>query len=210
MPDPQHIAALEQIIRARRSVRSFSGQVSEETLRKIVESALYAPYAAGTGIPFKDIRRIFIFRQGTASMMQAQEIIQEHLRSNAFKLRLAAVFSKKMRTLAGRVKASAEKGIPSLREGSLIVAAEKRGFPPFAEQSLAHVMQNMWLTAAAHGVGLQLLSLTGGLAKNQGFMQLLGLPAKEWALSGCAVGIPKQIPPAREERTTDDFISWLD
>ncbi len=26
MPDPQHIAVLEQIIRARRSVRSFSGQ----------------------------------------------------------------------------------------------------------------------------------------------------------------------------------------
>ncbi len=40
-------------------------------------------------------------------------------------------------------------------------------------------------------------------------MQLLGLPAKEWALSGCAVGIPKQIPTAREERTAEDFISWL-
>ena len=71
-------------------------------------------------------------------------------------------------------------------------------------------MQNMWLTAAAHGVGLQLLSLTSGLAKNQRFMQLLGLPTKEWALSGCAVGIPKQIPPAREERKADDFIAWLD
>ncbi|MCW5200749.1 nitroreductase family protein, partial [Desulfobulbus sp. F4] len=181
----------------------------DETLQMIVESALYAPYAAGTGIPFKDIRRIFIFRQNTTAMMQAQEIIQEHLRRSAFKLRLAAVFSKKMRTLSERVKASAEKGIPSLREGSLIVAAEKKGFPPVAEQSLAHVMQNMWLTATAHGVGLQLLSLTGGLAKNKRFMQLLGLPLKEWALSGCVVGIPKQIPPAREERTAEDFISWL-
>uniref|UniRef100_UPI00405726C6 nitroreductase family protein n=1 Tax=Candidatus Electronema sp. TaxID=2698783 RepID=UPI00405726C6 len=164
MTDPCYIAALEHIIRARRSVRSFSDQVPDETLQKIVESALYAPHAAGTGIPFKDIRRIFIFRQGTAAMTQAQEIIQEHLRRSAFKLRLAAVFNKKMQTLAGRVKASAEKGIPSLREGSLIVAAEKKGFPPVAEQSLAHVMQNMWLTATAHGVGLQLLSLTGGLA----------------------------------------------
>jgi nitroreductase len=209
MSDPQYIVALEHIIRTRRSVRSFSGQVPDETLQKIVESALYAPYAAGTGIPFKDIRRIFIFRQNTAAMTQAQEIIQEHLRSNAFKLRLAAVFSKKMRTLAGRVTASAEKGIPGLREGSLIVAAEKKGFPPVEEQSLAHVVQNMWLTATAHGIGLQLLSLTGGLAKNKRFMQLLGLPPKEWALSGCVVGIPKQIPPAREERKANDFISWL-
>jgi nitroreductase len=209
MTDPQHIAALEQIIRARRSVRSFFGQVPDETLRKIVESALYAPYAAGTGIPFKDIRRLFIFQQNTAAMTQAQEIIQEHLRSSAFKLRLAAVFNKKMRTLAERVKSSA-KGIPGLNECSFyIVAAEKKGFPAVEAQSLAHVMQNMWLTAAAHGVGLQLLSLTGGLAKNQRFMQLLGLPAKEWALSGCLVGIPKHVPAAREQRNADDFIFWL-
>lgn len=209
MSDPQHIAALEHIIRARRSIRSFSGQVSDETLRKIVESALYAPYAAGTGIPFKEIRRIFIFRQQTAAMTQAQEIIQEHLRRSAFKLRIAALFNKKMRTLAGRVQASAEKGIPGLREGSLIVAAEKKGFPPVEAQSLAHVMQNMWLTATAHGVGLQLLSLTSGLANNKRFMQLLGLPPKEWALSGCVIGIPKHVPAAREQRNADDFIFWL-
>jgi hypothetical protein len=80
-----------------------------------------------------------------------------------------------MRTLAERVK-SAAKGIPGLNECSFyIVAAEKKGFPALVEQSLAHVMQNMWLTAAAHGVGLQ----------------LLGLPAKEWALSGCLVGHPQ-------------------
>ncbi|WP_417914080.1 nitroreductase family protein [Candidatus Electronema sp. JM] len=209
MSDIEQISSLEHIIRARRSIRSFSGQVSDETLRKIVESALYAPYAAGTGIPFKEIRRIFIFRQQTAAMTQAQEIIQEHLRRSAFKLRLAAVFSKKMRTLAGRVQASAEKGIPSLCEGSLIVAAEQKGFPAVEAQSLAHVMQNMWLTAAAHGVGLQLLSLTGGLANNKQFMQLLGLPPNKWALSGCVVGIPKHVPAAREQRNADDFIFWL-
>ncbi len=209
MPDPQHIAALEQIIRARRSVRSFSGQVPDATLRQIVEAALYAPYAAGTGIPFKDIRKIFIFQQNTAAMSQAQAIIQEHLRRSAFKLRLASVFSKKMRTLAERVKASAKKGIPGLREGSLIVAAEKKGFPAIEAQSLAHVMQNIWLTAAAHGAGFQLLSLTGGLARNPRFMQLLGLTPKEWALSGCVVGIPKHVPAAREQRNADDFIFWL-
>ncbi len=210
MTDPQHIATLEQIIRTRRSVRSFSGQVPDETLRQIVEAALYAPYAAGTGIPFKEIRRLFVFRQNTAAMSQAQAIIQEHLRRSAFKLRLAAVFSKKMRTLAERVKASAEKGIPGLREGSLIVAAEKKGFPAIEAQSLAHVMQNIWLTAAAHGAGFQLLSLTGGLASNSRFMQLLGLTPKEWALSGGVVGIPKHVPAAREQRNADDFIFWLE
>ena len=148
MTDPQQIATLEQIIRSRRSTRSFSGQVPDEVLQKIVESAVYAPFAAGAGIPLKEGRRIFIFRQGTESMEQAKEIIEAQLRSGASKIgmavRLFPFLRKKMQFFANRISTTAKKGIPGLTEGSFyIVVAEKKGFPPIAEQALSHVMQNI-------------------------------------------------------------------
>ena len=214
MPDSQQIAALEQIIRTRRSCRSFSGQVPDEVLEKIVEAAVYAPFAAGTGIPLQEGRRIFIFRQGTAEMDQARTIIEAQLRSGAFKIGLAVrlfpFLRRRMQFFSDRISTTAEKGIPGLTEGSFyIVAAEKKGFPPLAEQALAHVMENIWLTATAHKVGFQLLSVTNGLAKNRRFMQLLGLRRKEWALSGCLVGMPKHAAKGKRERDTAHFIHWL-
>jgi nitroreductase len=217
MTDPQHVTridALEAIIRSRRSCRSFSGQVPDEVLAKIVDSAVYAPFGAGTGIPLKEIRRIFIFRQDTEAMDQARQIIEAQLRSGAAKIgtavRIFPFLRKKIGFFADRISTTAEKGIPGLIEGSFyIVVAEKKGFPPLARQALAHVMENMWLTATAHGVGFQMLSVTDGLAKNAQFMQLLGLPPKKWALNGCIVGMPKHPPKGKRERETAHFIRWV-
>ena len=219
MTDPQQvtrIGALEVIIRSRRSCRSFSGQVPDEVLKKIVDSAVYAPFAAGAGIPLKEGRRIFIFRQGTKPMDQARQIIEAQLRRGASKIGMAVRFlpflRKKLGFFADRISTTAEKGIPGLTEGSFyIVAAEKKGFPPLAGQTLAHVMENMWLTATAHGVGLQMLSVTNGLAKNAQFMQLLDLPPREWALNGCMIGMPKHLPQGTgiRKRETEHFIRWV-
>jgi nitroreductase len=125
-------------------------------------------------------------------------------------VRFFPFFRPKMAFFANRISTTAEKGIPPLTEGSFyIVAAEKKGFPPLASQTLAHVMENMWLTATAHGVGLQILSVTNGLAKNKPFMQLLNLPPGQWALNGCIVGIPKHLPKDKRERHTEHFIRWV-
>ncbi|MCI5131964.1 MAG: nitroreductase, partial [Candidatus Electrothrix sp. EH2] len=125
-------------------------------------------------------------------------------------VRIFPFLRKKMQFFADRISNTAEKGIPGLTEGAFyIVAAEKKGFPPLAEQALAHVMENMWLTATAHKVGFQLLSVTNGLAKNRRFMQLLGLRRKEWALSGCLVGMPQKQSQGKRERNAEHFIHWL-
>ncbi|MDU9050316.1 MAG: nitroreductase family protein [Candidatus Electrothrix sp. Rat3] len=214
MADSQQITALEEIIRSRRSCRNFCGQVPDEVLQKIIDSAVYAPFAAGAGIPLKEGRRIFIFRQGTEAMDQARQIIEAQLRSGASKIgmavRLFPFLRKKMGFFADRISTTAEKGIPGLTDGSFyIVAAEKKGFPPIAQQALAHVMENMWLTATAHEVGFQILSVTNGLAKNAQFMQLLDLPPKEWALNGCIIGMTKHPPKGKRERETAHFIRWV-
>ncbi|MCI5146697.1 MAG: nitroreductase [Candidatus Electrothrix sp. AR3] len=185
MIDPQHVVALNDIIRSRRSIRSFSGQVPDEVLKKIVEAAVYAPFGAGAGIPLKEGRKIFIFRQNTEPMEQAKEIIEAQLHKGASMIGMSIIFfpflRKKMQFFAQRIKSTAKKGIPGLTEGSFyIVMAEKKGFPAVAEPALAHAMQNMWLTATAYQVGFQLLSVTNGLSKNKRFMKLLGLRPNKW------------------------------
>ena len=71
-----------------------------------------------------------------------------------------------------------------------IVVAEKKGFPPVEQQSLAHCMENMWLKATALGLGFQIVSATAQMADNPKFCRILGLESGKWALMGCAVGYP--------------------
>jgi len=53
---------LEKIIKARKSTWSFSPEIPKENdISKILESAFYDPYDGTTGIPFNEIRKIYIY-----------------------------------------------------------------------------------------------------------------------------------------------------
>ena len=181
------ISVLNEVIRSRRTIRSFHGEISDETLMKILESGIYAPFGSATGIPLKEIRKIFIFRQNTESMKVARDIINAQIKSSAYRLelllKLMPFLKKKMQAFANRLKNLSENGIPGLTEGAFyIVIAEKSGFPPIEKQSLSHTMENIWLTATSYGLGFHLVSATGMLSKNKKFMKILGLNQGEWAL----------------------------
>jgi len=78
---------LEQIIKLHHSTRNFSKEIpSQETIIKVIESAMYAPYGGATGIPLEDIRKIFVFRQDTESITKAREIFLAQIRKNAIKI----------------------------------------------------------------------------------------------------------------------------
>ena len=109
-----------------------------------------------------------------------------------------------------RISALAENGIPGLAEGVFyIVVAVKKGFPSMEKQTIAHAMQNMWLSATAQGLGFQLVSQTGLMSKNKKFMQLLGVKPGDYELDGCIIGIPQMFPAPRKERHLDDFVTWV-
>ena len=129
------ISALNEVIRSRRTIRSFHGEISDETLMKILESGIYAPFGGATGIGLKKIRKIFIFRQNTESMKVVRDIINAQLKSGASRigllLKLMPFLRKKMQVFANRLKNLSENGILGLTEGAFyIVIAEKSGFPP--------------------------------------------------------------------------------
>jgi nitroreductase len=211
----QTAKTLSTIIRARRSIRSFTNAVPlPEEMNEILQSAAFAPFGGATGISLKEIRKIFVFSQGTEKMHRARELLLTQMRRGARKIRIALLLfpflKKRMQPFANRISALAKTGIPGLTEGAYyIVVAEKKGFPPIEKQSLAHVMQNMWLSATAQGLGFELITATGMMSKNKEFMQLLGLEAGDYAIDGCVIGVPKTAPEPREERQMEDFVTWI-
>lgn len=210
------IMTLEQAIKSRKSTRSFSDEVpSADIIMKIVESGVYAPYGGATGIPLTEIRKFFILRQNTIKMSQATEIIYQQIKSNSKRINTLITFlpfmKKKMGVFANRLKGFSKGGIPSLKNAPyLIIIAEKKGFPPVEKQSMAHALENMWLTATSIGISFQLVSAIGTVSNNDKFLKLLGLRNGEYALEGCLVGYPKNPITKEKEYSIEDFVTWLE
>jgi nitroreductase len=211
----QTIETLSAIIRVRRSIRSFTNAVPPtEEMKEIFQSAIFAPFGRATDLPPKEIRKIFVISKDTQSMNRATELLYMEIRCVARKVKIITLLfpflKKRMGLFAKRISAVAENGIPGLSEAPYyIVVAVKKGFPSMEKQTIAHAMQNMWLSATAQGLGFQLVSLTGIMSKNKEFMQLLGLKPGDYELDGCIIGVPKTAAEPREERQLEDFVTWV-
>jgi nitroreductase len=205
---------LADVIRSRRSVRSFTGETPPiEEVKEVVKSAIFAPYGGATGIPLREIRKIFVFSRHTESMKKAEEMLLSQIGRNARKINLLLTLlpflRKKMQPFSNKLNSISENGIPSLHEGShFIIVAEKKGFPPVAKQSIAHAMQNMWLTATNLGLGFQLVSATGIMSRNEPFLKLLGLKKGDYEIDGCVIGVPKEYPERTKDINIDDYVTW--
>lgn len=179
-----------------------------------MESCVYAPYGGATGIHLEEIRKVFVFTQGTENMAKARELMLGQISRNARKLGRLVKFlpflKKKFEVFANRLNGMSKNGIPSLNQAPyFIVVAEKKGFPPVEKQSVAHAMENMWLTATAAGLGFQLISATGTMSGNDDFLKLLGLEEDKYHLEGCAVGYPKRATERVRNLDPNKFVTWM-
>jgi len=207
--------SLAEVIKSRRSIRNFTTEAPPiEAVKEIIQSAVFAPYGGATGIPLNEIRKIFVFSQHTEPMEKARKMLLSQIKKNARKintlLMLLPCLRKKMKPFSNRLNALSKNGIASLNEAShFIVVAEKKGFPPIEKQSIAHAMQNMWLTATNLDLGFQLISATGIMSKNRQFLKLLGLSKGEYEIDGCVIGFPQKYPEMTKEINIDDYATWI-
>ncbi len=207
--------SLEQIIKTRRSTRSFSSEIPpREDLMKIIEAAIYAPYGGATGIPLTELRKVFVFKQDTDGMEKAKEILLLQAKKNAKKLNfILTIFpflKKKMQTFANKVNGIAKGGVPAMNNAAyFIVLAEKKGFPPIEKQSMAHAFENMWLRATELDLGFQLVSAISTLSNNKDFLKLLNLKKGEYALDGCVVGYPKSNTEKTKEFNIEEYVTII-
>ena len=205
----EHSAAFDVIIRARRSVRTFSPTPpSQEAIEAIIQAGLLAPFGALAVAGKPDFRKVFVIRNSSAAMAAASDILKNRM------AKLADELEKKVGPVpfVQNLKRIGQQGVPGVGSAPYFaVVGERKGMPPVAAQSLSYCLHNMWLKATSLGIGLQLISATMQMDSDPDFCRLLGIPGGEYALDGCALGYPadKYQPPLVEYPPLAKSVSWL-
>ena len=200
----ESVAAIRQVIGARHSVRSFCPTVPpREALKEILAAGLAAPYAAAMAPGAALDRRFFVLPRGSAALQAVAATIQAHAVKALGEGELPAPLHARLAPVAqGRI----------LGVGTApyyVVVAERGSMLAVQQQSLAHALENMWLMATALGLGMHLVSVTSTMADDRAFCHILGLPVSEFALNGCAIGVPEQAPDARPLPEAGGVTRWL-
>lgn len=200
---------LDEIIVNRRTIREFKPDIpSKELIEEILEAGLQAPFAAIAVIGEKHFRRFFVLKEGD-SMNTLADIIQKRVKVISDNLSGQINIIPKAEEFLKILKDIADKGF-NIRPPYLIIVAEKEGFPPVAQLSLAHCLENMWLKVTALGLGFRLVSLISEMSRDPEFCEFIGIKPGEYALNGCMVGYPKTIPPKVERPLLKEVTIWIE
>ncbi|MFZ0448040.1 MAG: nitroreductase family protein [Desulfatiglandaceae bacterium] len=206
---PEHSAALDVIVRARRSVRAFDPiPPRKEAIEAIIQAGLLAPFGALAVAGKPDFRKVFVIRSLSSAMEAAADILKHRM------AKVADELEKKVGPVpfVQNLKRIGQQGVSGVGNAPyFVVVGERKGIPPIAAQSLSYCLQNMWLKATSLGIGLQLVSATIQMDGDPDFCRLLGIPCGEYALDGCALGYPSDNyqPPSLEYPTLAKSVSWL-
>ena len=206
---------LDHVVENRRTVRSFkTGVPDRESIQAIIHAGLWAPYAGIAIADENDFRRFFVIQNGNSLLNQISELLQQQAQiwAKDMEARFAQqpLLKEKGQAYLGRISNMAKNGFPDLLKAPcLIVVAEQKGIPPAERQSLAHVVQNMWLKATALGVGLRLVSAIERLSENSDFCNLFGVSLGGFAFTGCIIGFAAEEPRARKRPADRDVTRWM-
>jgi nitroreductase len=206
---PEHSAALDVIIRARRSVRIFTSiPPSQEAVEAIIQAGLLAPFGALAVAGKPNFRKVFVIRKSSSATEPAADILKNRM------AKLADELEKKVGPVpfVQHLKRIGQQGVSGVGKAPyFVVVGERKGMPPVAAQSLSYCLHNMWLKATSLGIGLQLVSATMQMDSDPDFCRLLNIPSGEYALDGCALGYPSDSyqPPSVEYPTLAKSVSWL-
>lgn len=216
--DDQKNMFLDRILAERRSYRQFKLELPpEDAIRRIIHAGLLAPFAAAAvGNSTEYFRRFFVMKLGSQSMKAASPLVMEQVGVMAEELKKGMERNPALKKTAGsfaqRLDMIRKMGrVPGIGTAPYyIIVAERKGYPPVELQSLSHCMENMWLKATALGLGFQLVSITSQMSANPAFCTILGIPAGEWELMGCAIGYPQEELSPSIRPPVDDVTRWLE
>ncbi|MCU0286258.1 MAG: nitroreductase family protein [Acidobacteria bacterium] len=206
---PECSAALDAIIRERRSVRVFSSiQPDRKDIEAIIQAGLLSPFPALAVAGKPDFRKVFVIQNSSLVMKAAADIIKNRTAKIADELEKKVGQVPFVMTL----KRAGKEGIPGVGNAPyFVVVGERKGIPAVAAQSLSFCLQNMWLKATSLGIGFQLVSAVIQMENDPDFCKLLNLACGEYALDGCALGYPAENyqPPSVQYPTLTKSVTWL-
>jgi nitroreductase len=205
---------IDQVIESRRSIRKFKAEAPpRDLIEQILQAGLLAPYAAAS-VSREDFRRFIVIPRESKATAQMAAIMKRKAESWSKEMEDQMQHEKFTKQHAGpfleRLKLAGKLGMPNIGKAPYyIVVAEQMGIPRVEHLSLAHCLQNMWLKAAALGLGLQLLSVTQELDEDKEFCDLIKIPMGEFALDGCLLGYPDMRPQMPKRPSLNQVTEWI-
>ena len=207
----------DSIIAERRTHRKFTGEtIPDATIMEIIHAGLHAPYAgAAVSGDTGYFRKFFVIRRDSETMKTIMPFLFHELEDMTTELEKAAARHEEFADRAGgfikRLAMIRKTGsIPGVGNAPFyIVIAEKKGFPPVEQASLAHCLENMWLKTTALGLGFQLVSITSQMENIEEFCQIFNIRTGEWGLMGCAIGYPAEELSDSKRPEAKDVTTWL-
>jgi len=206
---------LDKVLQMRRTVRSFTDKVPpRQQVEQIIEAGLLAPYAAAAVEGVKLFRRFFVFKRGGESIAKVAELAVEQMKELVAGLKQQCEadpgVAEKAEPFVKRLEMMVSSGtVPITEAPYYVVIAEKTGIPHAEMQSLAHVLENMWLKATALGFGFRLISMTANFGHNEDFCKLLGVMPGDFAFDGCTIGYATEWPPPTARPSFEEAVSWF-
>jgi nitroreductase len=206
---------LDRIIEERRTVRHYKDELPpKESIEAIVDAGMRAPYASLGVVGVENFRRFYIIPKGNLMIAKVDALIRSRSALDAKQLEEDMEKNPLIRENGKLVHelwtSVAEKGIPGFLDSPyLIIVAEWRGARRAEKQTLAHVMQNMWLKATALNLGFKLVSPIESMTDNAEFCALFGNSVGDFGYHGCIVGYAPDNGRTPASRPVSGTITWL-
>jgi len=205
----------DMIIKNRRSIRFFKEEIPpRDQIENIIEAGLFAPYAAQAVGDEEYFRKFIIITKNSSKMNEIAEIAKNKVKimSKGLKKEMDKnpYLKEKGYSFLKRLELFADNGVLGIGTAPYyVIVAEKKGFPPVEQQSLAHCLENMWLKATALNLGFHLVSATAQMSDDENFCKTIGIKTGEYELNGCAIGYPKETPKMALRPEIKDITTWI-
>lgn len=185
---------LDQIIEKRSTCRNFSEKLPcKEDIEKIIEAGKLAPYASIDARSVDVFRHFYVIFRGDPRMDAIDRLIKEQSAIDLAKRleekkneKFLAENGERVEKLWDNVAKNGESTFPD--PPCVIVIAEWRGARRAERQSLAHLLENMWLKATALNLDFQIISVIENMVNNKEFCDLFDLPVDRYGFHACVVG----------------------
>jgi len=207
--------ALDRIIESRRSVRLFKKEKpNKKMIEDIINAGLWSPFAGLAVSLEEDFRKFYVISGGDEKLIKLNEIIKIHLRKylEEFKKEMKenSFVKDKGKNYFKTLSVMVQDGLQGLIDAPcIIIVAEKKGIPAVEKQSLAHVIENMWLKTTSLNLGLRLISAIEGLTESREFCELLGVKYGEYAFNACIIGYPENESEKGRRPNVESVTTWL-
>lgn len=188
----------DRIIEKRSTCRSFSERLPEkEDIEKIIDAGTKAPYASIDAKAIDVFRHFYVIFHDDPRMEVIDRLIREQSALD-LERRLEEKKSdpflqengERVEKLWDHVAKHGESTFPN--PPCMIVVAEWRGARRAERQSLAHLMENMWLKATSLNLDFQIISVIENMVSNKEFCDMFHLPVGEYGFHACVVGYAKK------------------